>query len=292
MFEEPVRFFVDLVRNDRPVTEFLDGKHTFVNAALARHYGMPVPARRARRLGPGRRRDPLRPRRAAADGGLPDQELARACAPAPSSAATGSSAGSSARTSPRRRRTSPTSPTTRPSSASGPCARPWPATGPTRPAPAATSGSTRSAWRSRATAPSARRGRSTSAAGRSTPAPRFPRGGEGAGVEGLRAYLGGPAARGVRREPLPQAAGLRPRADPDPLGRRDDRGHAHAAGRRGRPLRRPGRDDRHEPAVPEQADRRRHSRSDRDVGRAEVGTGSETGAGAGRPAGPSSAGPA
>ena len=44
MFEEPVRFFVDLVRNDRPVAEFLDGKHTFVNPALARHYGMPAPA--------------------------------------------------------------------------------------------------------------------------------------------------------------------------------------------------------------------------------------------------------
>jgi hypothetical protein len=44
MFEEPIRFFVDLVRNDRPVTEFFDGKHTFVNAALARHYGMPLPS--------------------------------------------------------------------------------------------------------------------------------------------------------------------------------------------------------------------------------------------------------
>ena len=44
MFEEPVRFFVDLVRNDRPVTQFVDGKHTFVNPSLARHYGMPAPA--------------------------------------------------------------------------------------------------------------------------------------------------------------------------------------------------------------------------------------------------------
>ena len=38
-----------------------------------------------------------------------------------------------------------------------------------------------------------------------------------------------------------------------PVGRRDHRRHAHAAGRRRRPLRRPGRDDRHQPAVPEQA---------------------------------------
>ncbi|AGA27839.1 DUF1592 domain-containing protein [Singulisphaera acidiphila] len=43
MFEEPIRFFVDLVRNDRSVHEFLDGKHTFVNPSLARHYGMPEP---------------------------------------------------------------------------------------------------------------------------------------------------------------------------------------------------------------------------------------------------------
>src|SRR5439155_7228962 len=41
MFEEPVRFFVDLVRADRPVLDCLYAHHTFVNAALARHYGMP-----------------------------------------------------------------------------------------------------------------------------------------------------------------------------------------------------------------------------------------------------------
>jgi hypothetical protein len=43
MFEEPVRFLVDLIQRDRPVRELLDGKHTFVNPALARHYGMPEP---------------------------------------------------------------------------------------------------------------------------------------------------------------------------------------------------------------------------------------------------------
>src|SRR5881275_179659 len=37
MFEEPVRFFIDLVRRDGPVLEFLDADHTFVNPALARH---------------------------------------------------------------------------------------------------------------------------------------------------------------------------------------------------------------------------------------------------------------
>jgi hypothetical protein len=43
MFEEPVRFFLDVVQNDRPVELFLSGKHTFVNGPLARHYGMPAP---------------------------------------------------------------------------------------------------------------------------------------------------------------------------------------------------------------------------------------------------------
>ena len=44
MFEEPIRFFVDLVREDRSVLELLDADHTFVNPVLARHYGIPVPS--------------------------------------------------------------------------------------------------------------------------------------------------------------------------------------------------------------------------------------------------------
>ncbi|MBI3877167.1 MAG: DUF1588 domain-containing protein, partial [Verrucomicrobia bacterium] len=42
MFEEPIHFFVDVVRENRPVLEFLYAKHTFVNPALARHYGITV----------------------------------------------------------------------------------------------------------------------------------------------------------------------------------------------------------------------------------------------------------
>jgi hypothetical protein len=42
MFEEPIRFFLDVVQRDRPILDFLEAKHTFVNPALARHYGMPV----------------------------------------------------------------------------------------------------------------------------------------------------------------------------------------------------------------------------------------------------------
>ncbi len=41
MFEEPVRFILDVVCEDRSVLDFLYGRHTFVNPALARHYGMP-----------------------------------------------------------------------------------------------------------------------------------------------------------------------------------------------------------------------------------------------------------
>ena len=41
MFEEPVRFFVDVIQRDRSVLDFLYGDHTFVNPILAAHYGMP-----------------------------------------------------------------------------------------------------------------------------------------------------------------------------------------------------------------------------------------------------------
>ncbi len=40
MFEEPVRFLMDQFQGDRSVLDMLYGKHTFVNAVLARHYGM------------------------------------------------------------------------------------------------------------------------------------------------------------------------------------------------------------------------------------------------------------
>ena len=43
MFEEPIRFFLEVVREDRPVLDFLDADWTMVNPALAGHYGMPAP---------------------------------------------------------------------------------------------------------------------------------------------------------------------------------------------------------------------------------------------------------
>ena len=42
MFEEPIRFFTDLLHNDRPVQDLLYGNYTFVNPVLAQHYGMPA----------------------------------------------------------------------------------------------------------------------------------------------------------------------------------------------------------------------------------------------------------
>ncbi|MEO8425967.1 MAG: DUF1592 domain-containing protein [Verrucomicrobiota bacterium] len=43
MFEEPIHFFMDVVRRDRSVLDFLYADYTFVNPVLARHYGMPEP---------------------------------------------------------------------------------------------------------------------------------------------------------------------------------------------------------------------------------------------------------
>ena len=43
MYEEPIRFFADVVSRDGSVLDLVYGDHTFVNPILARHYGMPVP---------------------------------------------------------------------------------------------------------------------------------------------------------------------------------------------------------------------------------------------------------
>ena len=43
MFEEPVRFLIDVIREDRSVLTLLDADHAFVNPSLARHYGMTDP---------------------------------------------------------------------------------------------------------------------------------------------------------------------------------------------------------------------------------------------------------
>src|SRR5205807_3947586 len=45
MFEEPVRYFIDVAQRNRSVLDLLYGNDTFVNRPLARHYGMPEPAK-------------------------------------------------------------------------------------------------------------------------------------------------------------------------------------------------------------------------------------------------------
>ena len=40
MFEEPLRFFIDVAQRDRSVLDFIYAKDTFVNAPLAKHYGI------------------------------------------------------------------------------------------------------------------------------------------------------------------------------------------------------------------------------------------------------------
>ena len=44
MFEEPVRFLMDVVQNNRSVLDFVYADDTFVNPTLAKHYGIPVSA--------------------------------------------------------------------------------------------------------------------------------------------------------------------------------------------------------------------------------------------------------
>lgn len=40
MFEEPIRFFIDLVQRDQSVLQLLDADYTFVNPVLTKHYGI------------------------------------------------------------------------------------------------------------------------------------------------------------------------------------------------------------------------------------------------------------
>jgi hypothetical protein len=43
MFEEPIRYLIDIAQRNRSVLDMLYGTDTFVNRPLAKHYGMPAP---------------------------------------------------------------------------------------------------------------------------------------------------------------------------------------------------------------------------------------------------------
>jgi hypothetical protein len=45
MFEEPIRYLVDVTKRNRSILDLLYGNDTFVNRPLARHYGMPEPVK-------------------------------------------------------------------------------------------------------------------------------------------------------------------------------------------------------------------------------------------------------
>ncbi len=45
MFEEPVRYFINVVQRNRSVLDLIYGNDTFVNPLLAKHYDMPEPGR-------------------------------------------------------------------------------------------------------------------------------------------------------------------------------------------------------------------------------------------------------
>jgi Protein of unknown function (DUF1592)/Protein of unknown function (DUF1588)/Protein of unknown function (DUF1587)/Protein of unknown function (DUF1585)/Protein of unknown function (DUF1595) len=44
MFEEPIRFMLDVFGSNRSILDFLYADHTFINPTLAKHYGIPVSA--------------------------------------------------------------------------------------------------------------------------------------------------------------------------------------------------------------------------------------------------------
>src|SRR5262249_36044476 len=53
MFEEPIRYFMDVAKRNRSVLDLLYGTDTFVNPLLAKHYGMPLPGRSGEPSRPG-----------------------------------------------------------------------------------------------------------------------------------------------------------------------------------------------------------------------------------------------
>src|SRR5262249_24011982 len=60
MFEEPIRYFIDVAQKNRSVLDLLQGRDTFVNRPLARHYGIPLLLPSPQR-GEGLRLPPLAP---------------------------------------------------------------------------------------------------------------------------------------------------------------------------------------------------------------------------------------
>ena len=214
MREETRLFFEAVLREDRPISDFVDGRYTFLNERLARHYG--IPRRRRARI-PARRADDRPARRGVhagerADGlELSDAHLGRAARQVPpreraERAGAASAAGrAAARRSGRRRRAHP-------------ARRRWSSTGPTPSARAATARWIRSASASRTTTPSAA-GACRTASSRWTRAAPFPSGHTFSGPAEMKALLSrqhaGVHASALAREDAdlrarPRRRGVRP----------------------------------------------------------------------------------
>ena len=201
-------------------------------------------------MGARRRRPPVRPRRAAADGGLPDEKRARPAHQPGEARLLGGEARARRRDSAAAGRGSGTA--ARRSQAGSAAARDaGAASRRTRAAPRAMRASIRSAWCSKATARSARSARRIWPAGRSMRRRDFPGGGEGDGFEGVRNYIRehrqNDFVDNLCRKLLAYALGRSLMLSDEPA----DRGDARQACRQRLSVRYADREHRHEPAIPE-----------------------------------------
>ena len=256
MFEEPIRFFVDVAQRNRSVLDLLYGD---------RHVRQPGPGQALRHARAAERRTrttgsaSTTPQRYGRGGLLPMAVFLTKNAPGlrtspvkrgywvvrrllgeqiPAAAADGSRAAEGRGEAGR-------------ADAAASC---WPGTATTRAAPAATAASTRSAWSSRATARSANGAPRTWAAGRSRPRRPSPTAASGTGLDGLRQYLREQRQDDFVDNLCRKLFAYAPGPQPAAFGRDDDR-------RRCGPGWRPTATafgslveiDRHQPAVSEQA---------------------------------------
>ena len=190
MFEEPIRFIIDIVAERSLGARFPVRASTRSSIrSLAKHYGMDDVDVGAGRVGARRRRRSLRPRRLAADGGVSDEERAGP-AHQPGEARLLGRAARAGRSDPAAARRGARAAARR-SAAGRPDAprKCWNGTAPTRAVPPATPGSIRLAWCSKATGRSASGATWTWAAGRSTRRPTFPAAAKATGLAGLRTYI-------------------------------------------------------------------------------------------------------
>ena len=187
MHEEAILYFTDLFQNDGSVLSVFDGDHTFLNEALAKHYG--IPGVTGPRVAAGRRRQEVRPGRNSWPGGDAREAVGGlAHQPDPAGQLGGGSAAGREAAAPAQERPAAARRRGRDAGADGAPAR---RKAHQRPAlrELPRRASTRSAMRSRRTTPSAAAAIATWATGRSTHRRELRDGTEFDGLDGLRHYL-------------------------------------------------------------------------------------------------------